>query len=443
MNTLGHHPDQQDRLVGHDPAQVEERIEQVPGEHVAGHVLGRRHVLQRRVREELADQLRVRKLEQERVGHGGVDLERVAEAELAVGQARLLAEELIHQLADHDRVRGVDRVGRRQVVVLAGVDDDAGPGVDLPGEPLVDERPARVDVAEDDAVHAVVQHHVQPLEAGQRGDLRHAQAGGVVREPDVTAELAARLVQRRSHQPEVLLRGVGAGEAFPRRALGHVVQQRLAGRPDHGDDVGALARRGLCLRDVLVDVAGSDDQVDPRLARLGRLPDELLAPGPVRVDLADARGQCRAGGCARRVRVVAGREPECHLALRGRVGQCGQVIVTAGQQRVPGRQRDAVLESGGLSDGIDQAIDPRHAVRVGALQPGQPQHRALDRDRGVRPGHLDDGLAGPGRQLACLADDRRVEVQSGLHALTPECSLIRRWKMPRTPGSVRIRSMAS
>ena len=44
---LGHHPDEQDGLIGHHPAQVEERVQQVSGEDVAGHVLGRRHVLSR------------------------------------------------------------------------------------------------------------------------------------------------------------------------------------------------------------------------------------------------------------------------------------------------------------------------------------------------------------------------------------------------------------
>ena len=52
------------------------------------------------------------------------------------------------------RVRRLDGVGGGEVVVLAGVDDDAGAGVDLAGEALVDERADRVDVAEEDPVHA-------------------------------------------------------------------------------------------------------------------------------------------------------------------------------------------------------------------------------------------------------------------------------------------------
>src|ERR1019366_1034849 len=97
------------------------------------------------------------------------------------------------------------RVGGGQVVVLAGVDDDAGPRVHLPGKPLVDERPDRVDVAEDDAVHAVVQHHVKTLHTCEYRNFRHTKSGGVVGQPDVAAQLARHVIQRGAHQPEVLL----------------------------------------------------------------------------------------------------------------------------------------------------------------------------------------------------------------------------------------------
>ena len=68
------------------PREVEERVEQVPPEHVAGHVLGRRHLLQGRVREELARQQGVRELEAGTVGQVRADLERVAQTELPVRQ---------------------------------------------------------------------------------------------------------------------------------------------------------------------------------------------------------------------------------------------------------------------------------------------------------------------------------------------------------------------
>jgi hypothetical protein len=167
-------------------------------------------------------------------------------------------------------VRGFHRVGGGQVVVFAGVDDDAGVGIDHAREELVDEGALHVDVAEDDAVHRVVEHHVQPLHGAHGGDLGHAQARAVVGQPDVAPELGAHLVQRGAHEAEVLLRGVGAAKAFGGGAIGHVVQQALAGGADHGHDVGALLGGGAGLHDVFKDVAGGHDEVQPRQTGVSR-----------------------------------------------------------------------------------------------------------------------------------------------------------------------------
>ena len=172
----------------------------------------------------------------------------------------------------------VEGVGGREVVVLAGVDDDAGARVEHAGQVLVDERALHVDVAEDDAVHGVVEHHVQALERAHGGDLRHAEAAGVVAQPDIAAQLLAHLVEAGAHEAEVLLRGVGAAEALGGQAVRHVVEQALRRGADDGDHVGAGAGGRLGLHDVLVDVAGGDDDVDPRFDRVAELADQLLAP---------------------------------------------------------------------------------------------------------------------------------------------------------------------
>ena len=95
-----------------------------------------------------------------------VDLERVPEAELPVRQPGLEPEALVEQLAHDHRVCRVNRVRGGQVVVLAGVDDNAGTRMDLSTKPLIDKCTFRVDVAENDAVHAVVEHHVESFEPG-------------------------------------------------------------------------------------------------------------------------------------------------------------------------------------------------------------------------------------------------------------------------------------
>ena len=71
---------------------------------------------------------------------------------------------------------GLHSISSGEVVVLAGVDDDAGITVDDTGEVLVDEGTLRVDVAEEDALQRVVQHHVQALQCAHGRDFRHTKS---------------------------------------------------------------------------------------------------------------------------------------------------------------------------------------------------------------------------------------------------------------------------
>ena len=336
-------------------------------------------------------------------------------------------------------MRSLDRVCGGQVVVLAGVDDDPGTGVDLAAEALVDERADRVDVAEEDAVHRVVEHHVEALEARERGDLGHAQPGGVVGEPDVAAQLPRRLVEGRPHQAEVLLGGVGAGEALTGGALGHEVEQRLARRADHRDDVGALPGGGLGLRDVLMDVAGRDDEVDPGLARgVADLGDHLLAGHPLAVDLPDAGGDGLARGRPGSRGVLALRQAEGHRSCGGLLRQRGQVVGLSAEQGVPDGQADAVLEAGVGADDVGQPVDPRGAVGVGATESRQPQGGALDGHGRVAGGEVDDRLADLARERAGTAYVGAVDPEPAGGASHQSL----RSKSPRTPALPRSSSRA-
>src|SRR5665647_480959 len=274
---LGEHPQQHDLLAGEDAGEVEHTVDDVALEDVTRHVLGGRHVLERIAGEELADELRIGDLVHDLVGRGRVDLEGMPETDLPGLKVGTQREGLVDEVGADDRVALLEGVGRGEVVVLAGVDDDAGAGVDQAAEVLVDEGALHVDVAEDDAIHAVVEHHVEALEGAHGGDLRHAEAARVVAEADVATELIADLVEGGAHEAEVLLRRVGAAEALGGLAEGHVVEQALRRRADDGDHVGAGASRGLGLRRVLVDVAGGDDYVHVGLERLAGLGDELVA----------------------------------------------------------------------------------------------------------------------------------------------------------------------
>ena len=247
---------------------------------------------------------------------------------------------------------------------------------------------------------------------GQGGDLGHAETAGVVGQPHVTTELLAGLVERGPHQAEVLLRRVGAGEALAGRSLRDVVEQRLTGRADHRDHVGTLASRLLGLRDVLVDVSGRDDQVDPRLAwRVADPVDQPFAFAATAVDAAYAGSDLLAGGGTRSPCVAALGQPEPHRPGGGLLGQRLEVLGLATEQCVPDREGQAVLETDIGPDGVGEPVHPRRAVRVGPGEPGQAQRGALDRDRRVLLGELHDRPADLAREAARLADGDRVEVE--------------------------------
>ena len=168
-------------------------------------------------------------------------------------------------------------IGRGQIVVFAGVDDNSGIGIDHAGKELVEKSPPHVDVTEDNPVHGVVEHHIQPFQCSQDGNFRHAQARAVVCQVNIASHGFARLIKRAAHQPEILLGGIGTAEAFGCRAVRNIVQQALACSADHGDDVGALMGRGGCLLDVLIDVAGGDDQIELRRRPLAQPLNHLFA----------------------------------------------------------------------------------------------------------------------------------------------------------------------
>ena len=72
----------------------------------------------------------------------------------------------------------------------------------------------------------------------------------------------AHLIERLTHDAEVLLGCKRATEALGRCAIGHIVQQTLTGSTDHSYNIGTLARSCLSLHHVLIDVTRSHDDVE-------------------------------------------------------------------------------------------------------------------------------------------------------------------------------------
>ena len=289
MNGLGHHAQQVDFLAGEDGHHVEQGVLHMAAEHVAGHELGGRHVLQGGVGENLTGHLGLSELIEEAVFHVGVNLKGVAQAHLILGQSGPQGKGLVEELGGQHGVGLLHGVGGGQVVVLAGVNHHARIGVDGAGEGLVHQGPLHVDVPEQNAVQRVVEHHVQALERAHGGDFGHTQAGAVVAHADIAAQLLAHLVHGLPHEAEVFLGGVGAAEALGSGAVGHIVQQGLAGGADDGDNVGALAGGGGGLDNVLIDIAGGHNQVDPGAVLLAAVGgDEVLPALAAGADLLQA-----------------------------------------------------------------------------------------------------------------------------------------------------------
>ena len=164
-----------------------------------------------------------------------------------------------------------DSVVGGQIVILTGVDNHAGIAVDHAGEILVNDGTLHIDVAEQNAVQRIVQHHIQTLQSAHSGNLRHAQAGAIVAQADVAMLFLAHYVQSGTHQAEVLLRSVGAAEALRGCTVRHIVQQGLAGGADHGNDISALLCGRLSLRNILIDITGSHDDIQIRTFLIAEL----------------------------------------------------------------------------------------------------------------------------------------------------------------------------
>ena len=341
-----------------------------------------------------------------------VDLEGVPEADLRLRDTGREREGAVHERGGDDRMPGLVRRRRGQVVVLAGVDDDPGATVDHAAHVLVAERPLRVDVAKEDPVHRVVQHQIEPLERPARRDLGHAQARGVVGEAHVPADLPHHLVERGPYAAEVGLGRERPAEALGGLAVGDVVEQALRGRADDGDHVGAGPRRGLGLARVLMDVARGDDHVEPRGLGIAVLLDQPVAPCPLGSDplvglLRKPRGQL-----PRRCNI--GVRPQCCIAGGHSLGDLLRrgLAVDAGP-----RQREGEAAGEARPERVDEHVRERDAEVVDPVDSEQTRDRALDRDGGVAERELHDRSGDGVGERERLVGEPTVEIQ--LHPANP------------------------
>ncbi|GGB66392.1 hypothetical protein GCM10011314_01940 [Knoellia flava] len=72
-----------------------------------------------------------------------------------------------------------------------------------------------------------------------------------------------------------------------------------------------------------------------------------------------------------------------------------------------------MLEARTLTDGVDEVVDPRHPLVVGAGEAGEAQRRTFDRHGRVPVGDPDDGLPDGAGERAGPADVGPVELEEG------------------------------
>ena len=89
--------------------------------------------------------------------------------------------------------------------------------------------------------------------------------------------LFADFVKRSTHKAEVFLSCVGSAETLGGCAVGNIVKQTLPGGADNGDNVRTLFCGSLCLHDILIDVAGCNDNIEVRVGFVAEAVEIIIA----------------------------------------------------------------------------------------------------------------------------------------------------------------------
>ena len=194
--------------------------------------------------------------------------------------------------------------------------------------------------------------------------------------------LLADLVERGAHQAEILLRGIGAAEALGRCAIGDIVQQRLTRGTDDGDDVRALLCARLGLDNILIDIAGRDDDVQIRAFLVTELLEILVAAADILVDALDGRVHDRGDGGADLLVGVGGNLGQIQLTPVDGLSH-GLGIHTGFDHGVADGPRRANGEEGRGHHVINNDVGQRDVHVVDTVDAQQAADRALHRDGGV------------------------------------------------------------
>src|SRR5207249_3589747 len=139
-------------------------------------------------------------------------LKGVSKPHLLRWNTRDLREPFVDELRGHDGMLSFEGIGGRQVVILAGIDDDASGSINASRKKLINKGAFEIDIAKNDAIEGVVEHHIKPLESTHRSNFWHTEARAVVRQADIASNLPTRLIKRIAHQLKIGLGGIGSTE---------------------------------------------------------------------------------------------------------------------------------------------------------------------------------------------------------------------------------------
>ena len=338
----------------------------------------------------------------------------MAQTHLLLTHAGTQSESLVQELRSQNGMSAGDSIVGGQIVVLTGIDDNAGITIDDTREVLVNDGTLHVDVTEQDAVQRVVQHNIQTLQSAHSGDLGHAQTRAVVAQTDVTLLFSANFVQSSTHQAEVLLSSVGTAEALGGSAVRHIVQQGLTGGTDNSDDISALLGTSLSLDNILVDVTGSNDDVQIGAGLIAELLQELVTGSHVVVDTLQSG-------------VNNGHNSGTHF-FSGVHGDLGQVDFAGSDLLGNSLRINAVLshsitdiESGAAGQNaffkqmVNNNVGQGHVDIIHAVDAEQAANRPLDSNGSMSVDELLDVISDLGSAGTSLLDQLHVQIQSRFH----------------------------
>ena len=382
VDSLCGHTKQLNALVCPDANHVEQSILNMAAEDVAGHELCGRHILQRCLREDFAKHLSLRQFQQEAVFQRRVHFKGVTQTHLLFGETCQKSKLFVDEVGGKHCVSLLYSVGGGEVVVLAGVDDNACIAVYYAAHELVNKRALHIDVAEQDTVESIVEHHVKTLKGTHSGYFGHTETRAIVAKADVAANLFANLVKSFAHDAEVFLRGESAAEALCGGAVRHIVKQALTRCADNGDDVGTLTCGCLSLYYVLIDIAGGNDYIEIGFRALAYGVEVILFLGAAVFDAfqrcLNVRFECLGHLFAAVSRQLGDVElPLCHL-----LGY-GLRFETGFNNGIAKKVHYAFAQHPFFFQRIDQHVGQRHFVGIYAVNAQQAAQGALNGHRAV------------------------------------------------------------